>query len=97
MDELTTIEFFGNKKLITVSSVPNYCGHENASAVLEVDENSRCIILQFLPIVYCDLNIQNKNNLYIFITVTDCVLLLICDKEKTAAMEMKNFVMACIE
>ncbi|KRX21160.1 Serine/threonine-protein phosphatase PP1-1 [Trichinella nelsoni] len=43
--------FFGNKKLITVSSIPNYCGHENASAVLQVDENLRCTILQFFPIL----------------------------------------------
>ncbi|KRZ16563.1 Serine/threonine-protein phosphatase PP1-2 [Trichinella zimbabwensis] len=41
--------FFGDKKLIAVFSVPNYCGSENASAVLEVDENLRCTILQFFP------------------------------------------------
>ncbi|KRX50332.1 Serine/threonine-protein phosphatase PP1 isozyme 1, partial [Trichinella murrelli] len=44
-------KFFGDKKLITVSSIPNYCGHENASAVLQVDENLRCTILQFFPIL----------------------------------------------
>ncbi|KRZ33725.1 Serine/threonine-protein phosphatase PP1-2 [Trichinella pseudospiralis] len=44
-------KFFGGKKFITVFSVPNYRGNENASAVLEVDENLRCTILQFFPTI----------------------------------------------
>jgi serine/threonine-protein phosphatase PP1 catalytic subunit len=36
-------EFFGNRKLVTIFSAPNYCGEfENAGAMMSVDENLRC-------------------------------------------------------
>ena len=36
-------EFFGNRKLVTVFSAPNYCGEfENAGAMMSVDENLMC-------------------------------------------------------
>ena len=36
-------EFFGNKKLVTVFSAPNYCGQfDNSGAVMCVDEELMC-------------------------------------------------------
>ncbi|XP_017778589.1 PREDICTED: serine/threonine-protein phosphatase PP1-gamma catalytic subunit B-like [Nicrophorus vespilloides] len=36
-------EFFGNRKLITIFSAPNYCGEfDNAAALMTIDENLCC-------------------------------------------------------
>lgn len=36
-------EFFGNRKLVTIFSAPNYCGEfDNAGAFLTIDEELKC-------------------------------------------------------
>ena len=36
-------EFFGDRRLVTIFSAPNYCGEfDNAGALLSIDENLMC-------------------------------------------------------
>ncbi|XP_065158872.1 serine/threonine-protein phosphatase PP1-gamma catalytic subunit-like [Atheta coriaria] len=35
-------EFFGNRKLVTLFSAPNYCEFDNAAALLTIDEELMC-------------------------------------------------------
>ena len=42
-------EFYADRKLITIFSAPRYCGEfDNKGAVMEVDENLRCKMHQFI-------------------------------------------------
>lgn len=51
--------FFGDQKLVTVFSAPNYCGeYENAGAIMAVDEELNCTF----KIVKSDLTGKNEEN-----------------------------------
>ncbi|XP_023200301.1 serine/threonine-protein phosphatase PP1-gamma catalytic subunit B-like [Xiphophorus maculatus] len=44
-------EFFANQKLVTLFSVPNYCGdYDNAGAMMRVDENLTCSFQILKPV-----------------------------------------------
>jgi serine/threonine-protein phosphatase PP1 catalytic subunit len=44
-------EFFGNKKLLTIFSAPNYCGEfDNAGAMMSVDETLMCSFQVLKPL-----------------------------------------------
>lgn len=48
-------EFFGDRRLVTIFSAPNYCGEfDNAGAMMSVDETLMCSKWRF-EIVFCDL------------------------------------------
>ena len=53
-------EFFGNRKLVTVFSAPNYCGEfDNSGAMMTVDENLVCSFQILKPMN----NIVQNNNM----------------------------------
>ena len=53
-------EFFGNRKLVTVISAPNYCGEfDNSGAMMTVDENLVCSFQILKPMN----NIVQNNNM----------------------------------
>ena len=56
-------KFFGNNKLITVFSAPNYCGNcGNDGAVMKISDKLECSFIIIKPTNEIDKNIQNNNN-----------------------------------
>ena len=56
-------KFFGNNKLVTVFSAPNYCGNcGNDGAVMKISDKLECSFIIIKPTNEIDKNIQNNNS-----------------------------------